>query len=89
MHDLLFESQQRLGQPLLIELGRRLRLDVSELEKALQAEQFAERVQRDFSGGVRRGVNGTPTFFVNAVRHDDDFELGTPVNAIESQRVKT
>ncbi len=89
MHDLLFESQQRLGQPLLVELGRRLRLDVSELEKALQAEQFAERVQRDFLGGVRSGVNGTPTFFVNAVRHDDDFELGTPVNAIESQRVKT
>jgi protein-disulfide isomerase len=89
MHDLLFENQQRLGQPLLVELGRRLRLDVSGLEEALQAEQFAERVQRDFSGGVRSGVNGTPTFFVNGVRHDDDFELDTLVNAIESQRVKT
>jgi protein-disulfide isomerase len=50
MHDLLFENQQRLGQPLLVELGQRLRLDVSALEKALQAEQFAERVQRVFLG---------------------------------------
>lgn len=25
---------------------------------------------RDFMGGVRSGVNGTPTFFVDGVRYD-------------------
>jgi protein-disulfide isomerase len=27
-------------------------------------------VQEDFIGGVRSGVNGTPTFFINSVRYD-------------------
>jgi len=39
-------------------------------------------VQRDFSGGVRSGVNGTPTFFINSQRHDFDFELETLRQAI-------
>lgn len=31
----------------------------------------AGRVHKDFISGVRSGVNGTPTFFVNGVRYDD------------------
>jgi protein-disulfide isomerase len=87
MHDLLFENQQRLGEALLLELGKKLRLDVAALQKALAAGEFAEHVQKDFSGGVRSGVNGTPTFFINGVRHDDDFEFATLVRAIDSLRV--
>jgi protein-disulfide isomerase len=40
-------------------------------------------VRRDFSGGVRSGVNGTPTFFINSQRHDGDFELETLLQAIQ------
>jgi protein-disulfide isomerase len=87
MHDLLFENQQRLGEALLPELGKKLRLDVAALQKALANGEFAEHVQKDFSGGVRSGVNGTPTFFINGVRHDDDFEFATLVRAIDSLRV--
>jgi protein-disulfide isomerase len=31
------------------------------------------RVRDDFLGGVRSGVNGTPTFFINGVRFDGDW----------------
>ena len=27
--------------------------------------------------GVRSGVNGTPTFFINGVRHDGSWDLAT------------
>ena len=84
MHDAIFENQNRLGERLFAELARTLRLDPQEMEKALEEQRFAERVQRDFSGGVRSGVNGTPTFFINGVRHDSDFEYETLVEAIES-----
>ena len=31
---------------------------------------FRERVREDFASGVKSGVNGTPTFFINGVRYD-------------------
>jgi protein-disulfide isomerase len=34
-------------------------------------------------GGVRSGVNGTPTFFINGVRLDAGYEYEALVEAIE------
>jgi protein-disulfide isomerase len=42
------------------------------------------RVREDFLSGVRSGVNGTPTFFINGVRHDDSYELEALLAAIEA-----
>ena len=33
--------------------------------------------------GVRSGVNGTPTFYINGMRHDDSYELETLLAALE------
>jgi protein-disulfide isomerase len=33
--------------------------------------------------GVRSGVNGTPTFYINGHRHDDSYELQTLLAALE------
>ena len=82
MHDLLFENQRAFSDRTFVELAHRLKLDVQTLAKSLQQDEFAERVQEDFSGGARSGVNGTPTFFINGVRHDADFEYETLVDAI-------
>jgi protein-disulfide isomerase len=82
MHDLIFKNQQDLSDELLSDLAMRLKLDAQELASALETGEFAERVKTDFSGGVRSGVNGTPTFFINGQRHDADFELDTLVRAI-------
>jgi protein-disulfide isomerase len=43
----------------------------------------AARVREDFMSGVRSGVNGTPTFFINGVRHDGSYDFDTLLNAIE------
>ena len=82
MHDLIFENQNSLNEQMLGELAQRLRLDTRELREALESDAFVERVQKDFSSGVRSGVNGTPTFFINDQRHDGDFELETLREAI-------
>jgi protein-disulfide isomerase len=82
MHDRIFEKQQDLSDELLLDLAKRLKLDAQELARALETGEFAERVKKDFSEGVRSGVNGTPTFFINGQRHDADFELDTLVRAI-------
>ena len=83
MHDLLFENQVRLGEALFVELANSLKLSSAALQKALEAHTFEARVRADFSGGVRSGVNGTPTFFINGHRHDASFEFETLVSAIQ------
>jgi protein-disulfide isomerase len=85
MHDALFENQESFGLPLFLNLAEALSLSADELEEALTSGEYAPRVQADFIGGVRSGVNGTPSFFINGQRHDGPFEYENLVQAIESQ----
>jgi protein-disulfide isomerase len=84
MHDLLFENQPRLSAALFARLAEKLDLDSAALAASLESDEFAARVRADFNGGVRSGVNGTPTFFINGQRHDGPFEYEYLVAAIES-----
>jgi protein-disulfide isomerase len=88
MHDGLFENQERLGEPLYSELAQELGLSSAALQQALADGKYEKRVRADFSGGVRSGVNGTPTFFINGKRHDGSFEYESLVLAIQKEFVK-
>jgi protein-disulfide isomerase len=46
------------------------------------AHAHVVRVREDFLSGVRSGVDGTPTFFINDVRHDGPYELDSLSAAI-------
>jgi protein-disulfide isomerase len=70
MHDALFEHQEELGPVLVTALAKRLHLDTFRFEEDLISRRFRDHVKRDFIGGVRSGVNGTPTFFINGERYD-------------------
>jgi protein-disulfide isomerase len=85
MHDLLFENQERLGGALYLEIAQSLGLEPAGLRKALETREFAARVKTDFSGGVRSGVNGTPTFFINGRRHDAPFDYQDLKEAIDAE----
>lgn len=69
MHDVLYENQQRLDDKSLAGYATRLGFDQALIEAALRGD-FAARVRRDFTGGVRSGVNGTPCLFINGQRYD-------------------
>jgi protein-disulfide isomerase len=88
MHDLIFENQQRLGIPMLLEAADFLGLSAAELRHSIETGEFAGKVRSDFTSGVRSGVNGTPTFFVNDQRHDGGYALEDLAAAIESRLVK-
>ena len=70
MHDGLYEHQAELGSELMSALAKRLHLDVPRFEQDLVSRKFRDHVKRDFMGGVRSGVNGTPTFFIDGARYD-------------------
>ena len=84
MYDWLFENQADLSAANIVAGGKELGLDVKRLAKEIEERKYQEKVRHDFSGGVRSGVNGTPTFFINGVRHDADFELETLTEAIQA-----
>ncbi|MDB5601191.1 MAG: putative Membrane protein [Xanthobacteraceae bacterium] len=75
MHEGLYENQDRLGLPLFLTLAGLLELPQADLRNALASGQYEPKVRADFVSGVRSGVNGTPTFFVNGHRHDGSFSF--------------
>jgi protein-disulfide isomerase len=83
MHDLLYEHQNALDMPDLLNYAKSLDLSAADLQTAIENETFADKIKNDFMGGVRSGVNGTPTFFINGNRHNGSFEYEELVAALE------
>lgn len=84
MHDALFANQPQLSLPVIFATAGELGLPQAELRRALEAGIHAGKVRDDFIGGVRSGVNGTPCFFVNGLRHDGPFTFEALADAIIS-----
>ncbi|HTO52398.1 MAG TPA: thioredoxin domain-containing protein [Myxococcota bacterium] len=82
MHDLLYENQGALEDDDLVAYAARAGAQKTRFTRELSSHIYAPRVREDFMGGVRSGVNGTPTFFINGVRHDDSFDFATLKKAI-------
>jgi len=74
MHDLIFENQQSLSDEPFLGFAQQLGLDTAQFEKDLADEALSARVEADFDSGIRSGVNGTPSFFINGLRYDDSWE---------------
>lgn len=75
MHDTLYENQQSLEDEDLVAYAAEIGLDLERFQLELLNGMHRPRVREDFIGGVRSGVNGTPTFFINGERHDGPWDL--------------
>lgn len=84
MHDALFEHQRALLDRHLLEYAAAIGLDEERFRQELAGHTHAARVREDFLSGVRSGVNGTPTFFINGFRHDGPWDLETLSEALEA-----
>lgn len=87
MHDLLYENQEHLDDADLHRYADQLGLDVGVFDEELAEHVHAERVREDFMSGVRSGVNGTPTFYINGARHDGGYQLDELLAALEDSAV--
>jgi len=86
MHDRLYENQQRLAKPDLLDHAQTLGLDVARIEAELDEHAYEARIRNDFLSGIRSGVNGTPTFFINGLRHDESYDLETLLSSLRAAR---
>jgi protein-disulfide isomerase len=77
MHYLIFENQDKLNKEFLMSLAKHLRLDIEQFKKDYESAAVQDKVEADFESGVRSGVNGTPSFYVNGYKiltYDESYE---------------
>lgn len=74
MHDALFENQERLDPPAVAVYAQSIGIDLDRLARDLQSGEPAAKVAEDFMSGVRSGVRGTPSFFINGMRYEGSWD---------------
>jgi len=76
MHDIIFENQKYLSRSRFLQFAEEIDLDTRAYEDNREHKKMIQKVINDFESGVRSGVEGTPTFFINGRRyngfHDPD-----------------
>jgi protein-disulfide isomerase len=83
MHDALYGLRGRLGADNIVAAAERIGLDAERIRGELEAGTHAAAVQADVESGQAGGVAGTPTFFVNGVRHSGAFDAQSLIAALE------
>jgi protein-disulfide isomerase len=84
MHDYLYEHQQALDDKYLEKYAENLGLNLAKFNIDMSSHVHAGRIREDFLSGVRSGVNGTPTFYINAIRYNGPVDLETLLESLRS-----
>jgi protein-disulfide isomerase len=85
MHDRLFEAHRRLESADLERYAAEIGLDVGRVGREMEEHTHAGRVREDLKSGLRSGVQGTPTFYIEGVRHDGSNGFETLLAALEAR----
>ena len=86
MHDLIFENQPQLSNAFLISMAEKIGLDLAQFTDDMKSQSIRDKIDTDFESGIRSGVNGTPTFFLNGSRVSTyDESYGSLVQAIHRE----
>lgn len=84
MHDIIFENQNSLEDVYLIKYAAHIGLNIQKFEADFELPQYLEKVEADFESGIRSGVNGTPSFFINNEKYNGVWEEAEFLNHLQS-----
>jgi protein-disulfide isomerase len=85
MHDTLYENQDSLDDASLRGYAQQIGLDMDRFSREMAERRYEDRVREDFMSGVRSGVGGTPTFYINGTRFDGRWDGDNLLAALERQ----
>jgi protein-disulfide isomerase len=85
MHDLIYERQEILEADILPVWAKEVGLDLEKFGAAIRQGDIAKRIKEDRASGIRSGVNGTPSFFINGTRHDGPPDYNSLGAALKQQ----
>ena len=84
MHDMIFENQPSLSIGSLLDFAEALDLDMRKFERDIKEQEIAAKVEADFLSGMRSGVNGTPSFFINGQKYNGIYDFNSMAGVIET-----
>ncbi|WP_431241715.1 DsbA family protein [Flavobacterium sp. P21] len=76
LHDLMYETDEELELENILEMGENLGLNIEKFLEDFKEikDDSTSKVEADMYGGVRSGVAGTPTFFVNGEKFNGNWQ---------------
>jgi protein-disulfide isomerase len=86
MHDALLENSPALEFPDLVAYARELGLEEERFRAEVRSHSCLSRVQLNIENGLRTGVTGTPTFFINGVHYRGSYDLESMLEALKLAR---
>jgi protein-disulfide isomerase len=84
MYEALYGERAKLSDRKILECGAAAGISSIEIERAWASHELLGRVKEDFVSGLKSGVTGTPSFFVNGVRHEGGWDEIALSHAIEA-----
>ena len=84
MHDLLFQNQRSLADDDLAAHAKAIGLDEDRIRADFVDQKGLPRIEADVASGVRNGVEGTPSLFINGQPHRDSYDPPNLINALRS-----
>lgn len=85
IHDYLFEHPLKQGNGALFSFTKGLGLDMHRFEREVAEHLYTKQIRADIAGGIQSDVNGTPTFFINGIRHDGDWSTKALLTLVERE----
>jgi Na+/H+ antiporter NhaA len=89
MHDVMLDNQDALQGRDLLRYADQLGLDVDRFVGELRRHEYVGRIARDVESAELSGVSGTPTFFINGLRHHGAYDIATLTAAVKAARART
>jgi protein-disulfide isomerase len=85
MHDLIYENQESLEPGIFTSWAKQVRVDLKRMGEDIEQGAVTKVIKEDRQSGIRSGVNGTPTFFINGARYDGSPDYDSLLAALESE----
>ncbi len=85
MHDYLFEHQRALDDNHLLKYAETLGINTDIFRREMSGHIYTSLIDKSLGDGIASGVEGTPTFFINGVRHNGSWNLETLLAAIKKK----
>jgi protein-disulfide isomerase len=83
MHDYIFHHQHTLEDSDLEQFAAAVGLDMQQFAHDMAERPYIDRIEEDLQSGIRSGVRGTPTFFINGVLYPGSWEQEALLAALE------
>ena len=88
MHARLFEHPGKLEAEDLVAHARVIRLDMGRFEDDINDLALRQKIEEEKRLGLRSGVNGTPTLFINGRRYDGPRTFDALAEVVEREAHK-